>query len=1042
MTVGKGSAILSCRYRRGYTDVCLVIPRRGWVRYEEKRVGRECAAILNFVDHRWQLDRKLFHRCRVRLHANMTSLGVILNECQRSQAAHKKCVRMLLEKRREMGEAFLEELVFHLQHVLLVFKQDAGVERVLSFVVSFVTHREEGKEEESDEFLENMLSFLVCIAKAKDKAVRYRVCQLIAGIFNGMEEDAEVSDDLAQEIMTSMLERLQDKVPQVRAQAARALARLQDPGENATFEDDPIVEAYKHILACDKNKDVRKAVLASMAIADATMSDIVDRTSDINDEVRRVAYHVLAAKVPLQSMKIADRVLVLRRGLSDRVKRVADAAHQLLEHWFRTSAKGDVLKLLGMLDVELYEKDAVIVVEALIKLGIVKPMDAAKQAAEKGEGLRGVTIHRLLLSEEALLWRVIIEKLSQESQQHGSAAANALGATAAVEAAVASDYLEAIESALPATVEEYVAGIEQHAHAGMEFRFTTRQLLELSSRVDMTEATGRISASNLIAELMQEIPTGEDRTLVADGGDGSWERTLLKVANHVHLESSDFANFVSGIVFELFQTWLENGNLTCDGALWTQVLALLGAFWEIASNTRMANSTVFSTCQMLERLVVPALQHDNHAVRREAMKCLGLYCILDTYGSSSYLQVFYSAASSTVETSAVRAAAVSALLDLALLRGFHAIEECFPAPLDNGAKELSLLSLMMGALQERPLEESSLDSLIDDDEPRTVVAEGMAKLLMHLDLMPPGKSFSEEEAARVFSRLVLLYFDASTEGSLRLRQCLSVFFDAFASSSARHHRIICAAFLPTVRKAGLSVASKRGRGLSGTAQVSRFLLQLLQQPINPTSERETVEDTGHLDLMFKIAVEIRACAPGCHDKEGKAFIAALCKAIATVPFDSRQEDRAFHLYTLVVQLANINTIRADRCAKKDLEVLQEALYATIPEKPEPLSEEALDGLWTNAMQMHNNDMQLKDTPLPFELKEEVVERRTTRLASTNHNPSMSSTSVEGPVSDDSENEFEDCEDYSDENQIGVQRVDKSMKHSRIDRFALKENLDL
>lgn len=972
----------------------------------------------------------------------MTSLGVLLNECQRSQAAHKKCVRMLLEKRREMGEAFLEELVFHLQHVLLVFKHDAGVERVLGFVVAFVTHREEGREDESDEFLENMLSFLVCIAKAKDKAVRYRVCQLIAGIFNGMEEDAEVSDDLAEEIMSSMLERLQDKVPQVRAQAARALARLQDPGDDATFEHDPIVEAYRHLLACDKNKDVRKAVLASVAIADTTMPDIVDRTSDVNDEVRRVAYHVLAAKVPLQSMKIADRVLVLRRGLGDRVKRVADAAHQLLEHWLKTSAQGDVLKLLGMLDVELYEKEAVVVTEALINLGIVKPMEAAKQAAENGEGLRGVTTHRLLLSEEALLWRVIVEKLDQESQQHGSAAANSLGATAAVEAAVASDYLEAIESALPATVEEYVAGIEQHAHAGKEFRFTTRQLLELSSRMDMTEATGRVSASKLVAELLQEMPTGEDRTLVADGGDGSWERTLLKMANHVHLESNEFASFMSGIILELFQTWLGNGNLSCNGALWTQVLALLGAYWEIAASTRTASSSVFSSCTMLERLVIPALQHDNHAVRRESMKCLGLYCIVDPTGSTRYFQFFYSAAASKMEAPAVRAAAVSALLDLALLRGFHSVEEYFPAPQADGATEQSLLSLMMGALQERLPEDNAIGLPADEDEPRTVVAEGMAKLLMHLDLMPAGKSFSEEEAARVFSKLVLLYFDSSTENCLRLRQCLSVFFDAFACSSARHHRIICAAFLPSVRKAGWCVAPKRGRGSSGTAQVSRFLIQLLQQPVDSSLGTDAGEDTGHMDLMFKIAVELRSCAPGCYDKEGKAFVAALCKALATVPCDLRERERTFHLYTLAVQLANINTIRADRCARKDLENLQGILHATIPEKHEPMSEEALDELWTIAMQMHSNDVQLQEAPLPFELKEQVMERRTTRLKKARDGSSTIASSDEGPTSDGSDNDFKDCEEYGNENQIDMLHVEKYEEKNRGERTALKENVAL
>jgi hypothetical protein len=85
----------------------------------------------------------------------MPSIGFLLNECQRSSAMHKKCARMMLEKRKEKGESFLEELVYHLQHVLLVFKQDSGVDRVLNFIVTFVTTREEGLEEDCDEFLES-----------------------------------------------------------------------------------------------------------------------------------------------------------------------------------------------------------------------------------------------------------------------------------------------------------------------------------------------------------------------------------------------------------------------------------------------------------------------------------------------------------------------------------------------------------------------------------------------------------------------------------------------------------------------------------------------------------------------------------------------------------------------------------------------------------------------------------------------------------------------------------------------------------------------
>ena len=53
--------------------------------------------------------------------------------------------------------------------------------------------------------------------------MRFRVCQIVAGVLNSLGPDAEISDDLYERMEEVMLERLRDKAPSVRAQAARAL---------------------------------------------------------------------------------------------------------------------------------------------------------------------------------------------------------------------------------------------------------------------------------------------------------------------------------------------------------------------------------------------------------------------------------------------------------------------------------------------------------------------------------------------------------------------------------------------------------------------------------------------------------------------------------------------------------------------------------------------------------------------------------------------------------------------------------------------------
>jgi len=66
---------------------------------------------------------------------------------------------------------------------------------------------------------------------ARDKAVRFRVCQLITRLFQNLGDDAAIDDALYDEIYAAMQIRLRDKFPVVRLYAVLALARLQDPSD-------------------------------------------------------------------------------------------------------------------------------------------------------------------------------------------------------------------------------------------------------------------------------------------------------------------------------------------------------------------------------------------------------------------------------------------------------------------------------------------------------------------------------------------------------------------------------------------------------------------------------------------------------------------------------------------------------------------------------------------------------------------------------------------------------------------------------------------
>lgn len=63
---------------------------------------------------------------------------------------------------------------------------------------------------------------------------------------------------------------------------------------------------------------VRRSVIASIALTRYTIGDVIARTLDVNDNVRRNAFAALA-KVRFQNLKITQRITLLERGLRDRV---------------------------------------------------------------------------------------------------------------------------------------------------------------------------------------------------------------------------------------------------------------------------------------------------------------------------------------------------------------------------------------------------------------------------------------------------------------------------------------------------------------------------------------------------------------------------------------------------------------------------------------------------------------------------------------------------------------------------------------------------
>ena len=179
------------------------------------------------------------------------SVVQLFDECQKSFAVHKKCSAVMRQLKNGNEDAFREAFLVCLDRILLVFKRGATIERLVQFVIKFATNAEEedGADDGFDVFL---LEYLVGKANAKDKAVRFRVCQIIAGLLKGLGDDAEISDEVWEDIVDKMVERANDKIAAVRVQAVHALNRLQDPQD----PDDHVTALYVRLLNSSTCKDI------------------------------------------------------------------------------------------------------------------------------------------------------------------------------------------------------------------------------------------------------------------------------------------------------------------------------------------------------------------------------------------------------------------------------------------------------------------------------------------------------------------------------------------------------------------------------------------------------------------------------------------------------------------------------------------------------------------------------------------------------------------------------------------------------------------
>lgn len=295
---------------------------------------------------------------------------------------------------------FMESFISVLKHPLQIGKSSTAVDNALEFAAKICVNLTDNSEENA--ILTKTVQFLIKHNDAKDKDVRYRICNFLSILLNSMGEEAIVDDELFDQISNAMLDRIQDICAKVREQAVLALARLQDPD----MDNCPIISVFIFHMGRDPNAGVREKVLSVIAKTKKTLPAAVKRIHDKNANVRKAAYKFVS-RVTVKSLTISQKETILEFGLNDQSQMVVDTVKKvLLPSWLR-HYKYEYVDLLKGLDPENSLDTSKLALKTLLEKED-RPWKKLMDQAEVDESNSLIPIEKLT-SEKVLLWRCVIE---------------------------------------------------------------------------------------------------------------------------------------------------------------------------------------------------------------------------------------------------------------------------------------------------------------------------------------------------------------------------------------------------------------------------------------------------------------------------------------------------------------------------------------------------------------------------------------------------------------------------------------------------------
>ncbi|GAA5928774.1 hypothetical protein JCM3775_004631 [Rhodotorula graminis] len=877
----------------------------------------------------------------------INSLHALFLRCSlvTTTSADGRSIRLSGEK--AFGDKFREMCAFPLGVKKGVDQADRVVKFVAGFVGFAVEHdfkQREGNDDEEDDddddgpasrLVAQLLAFLLRGFQAKSKIARYRCVQLVALMINSL---GEIDDESYGTLKTALLERVRDKEASVRQHAVVALSKLQDADEGAADsdsdddsddEDDKdkgdkrsVTEVLVEVLSHDPAAEVRRAALFNIIPSPTTLPALLRRTLDVDTTNRRLAFSHVLAEIPLASLTVAQRQVVLGRGLRDREEAVRKAARKLVGRWVEQLA--------------VEEQDGQAILEEFVALFDL----------HQDEGL--------CVAEKALEALFEVRPDLVENVDFDDSFYQSLTPATAFLVRVYLNHLRDAESPLLADVEPVVTALAYHLQASWTQlvvaleadernderegtgEFVVGELVGVAVNLDYGDEIGRRKMFELMREMLQHsllppslIPKCLD-VLLKGTSERDFMRIVVEIVQSLRADSQlvtsdselgEQDDSDSSSSSEESEDEDEGGPRARKKAkgkgkakvqapqqaerrkeLDLRCLLVVRALLERVMSALQENSMLHG---LVAELIVPSVQTKDYEIRSQGLVCLGLCCLLDKSMALDSFLLLARQSESTVGEMQVKV--LQTLFDLLVLHGVNFGEE-------RGIGTDIILGF--------------LGSSLDQEDPRAAATAvvGIAKLML------AGMVTDEE----ILSRLVLLYFAGETADNPELRQCLSYFFPVYCYSNPASQRRVANVMIKCLDVLRNVYDETKDKSSMVTP------LQIGAQLVDWTDPQKAMDIDGiqpDESVQVDLAVKMVKALYRSEEKDGRKL---WCQLLPKLYVPDEADDLTIKALLVLLDELKDNRPLAEAVPRNALNRFEASLRKTFGERVDALTQEQLD----------------------------------------------------------------------------------------------------